>query len=174
LKSTAEILSAFERSAEIFRGALASYTEEQFAAKPDADSWSLGQMYFHLVNGTQVYHMRQISNCLAGSETGGKKLPGKIFFFIGSFPPVRVKVPPSEAYTPKQPADIAAMRDGLEIVIGKMRELSKTISVSESIGKAQHPAFGFLSALEWYQLIEMHFRHHLKQKNRLEKLILHT
>jgi hypothetical protein len=38
-------------------------------------------------------------------------------------------------------------------------------------GKTAHPAFGFLDAFEWFQLIEIHFRHHLRLKNRLDKFL---
>lgn len=30
-----------------------------------------------------------------------------------------------------------------------------------------HPRFGGLNALEWFRLIEMHYRHHLLQKQHL-------
>ncbi|RAP28452.1 hypothetical protein C2W64_04886 [Brevibacillus laterosporus] len=31
--------------------------------------------------------------------------------------------------------------------------------------KMMHPGFGALNAQEWYVLVEMHYRHHLLQKN---------
>jgi hypothetical protein len=37
--------------------------------------------------------------------------------------------------------------------------------------KTKHPGFHYLNAIEWLQFIEMHFRHHLKQKKRIDKYL---
>ncbi|PFI45332.1 hypothetical protein COI73_19775 [Bacillus cereus] len=36
----------------------------------------------------------------------------------------------------------------------------------------EHPGLGYLNAAEWFQLISMHFAHHLRQKSRLETEVL--
>ncbi|MGE6489121.1 hypothetical protein [Paenisporosarcina sp. NPDC076898] len=38
--------------------------------------------------------------------------------------------------------------------------------------KVEHGGFGWLKAREWYDLVGMHFRHHLRQKDELESYIL--
>ena len=38
-------------------------------------------------------------------------------------------------------------------------------------GKSEHPRMGFLNGFEWLQYSEMHMRHHLKQKRRIESFI---
>jgi hypothetical protein len=174
MKTTQSILSQFEKTAEFWLASLNQYTEEQFAKKLDANSWSIGQVYSHLVNGTRRYQLQQIAQCLENGQntsTGVKKLPGKIFFSLGYFPPMRVKVPPSETYTPKQPPNIESMKTGLEELIKIMRETERSLSGSSKISKTAHPAFGFLNAREWFQLIEMHFRHHLRQKKRIDRFL---
>ena len=175
MKSTRTILETFERHAELYVASLDAYSEEQFARKPDPASWSIGQMYGHLVVGTNAFHLQHIARCLEGkgSTGGSKKFPGRVIFLIGGFPPARIKVPPSERYTPKQPENIAQMRSGLLQVIGAMRDIEGKVAGSSPQFKSEHPALGFLSAREWYRLIEMHFRHHLRQKARLEGW-LHT
>jgi hypothetical protein len=35
-------------------------------------------------------------------------------------------------------------------------------------GRAGHPGFGRLSAPEWVQLADMHLRHHVRQKRRID------
>ena len=151
---------------------LDKYSEVDFARKVNVATWSLGQMYGHLVVGTRFYHLKQITQCLDedGTMDGKKKLPGTLSFLLGSFPPVRIKVPPSETYTPKQPKSIEAMKSSLESLIVAMREVEQKVASSTSRHKTHHPAFGYLSAREWFQLIEMHFRHHLRQQRRLEQL----
>ena len=167
-------LTRFESVANEWLLSLDSYSEEQFTKKPDADSWSIGQVYHHLIAGTNRFHLQHIASCLDGKGKnirGGKKFPGKFVFLIGSFPDAKIKVPPSDAYTPKQPAGIADMRFALTQLIETMRETAGKIgSASKSI-KLEHPAFGYLNASEWFSMIEMHFRHHLRQKARLDKFL---
>jgi hypothetical protein len=174
VKTTRIVLSEFDKTAGRWLNSLSGYSEEQFALKPDADSWSIGQVYNHLVAGTRRYHLQMIARCLEGrgtSITGGKKLPGKLMFLLGSFLPARIKVPASETYTPKQPASIEAVRTGLTDLIEVMRALEPGCSSASGIQKAPHPILGFLNAREWFQLIEMHFRHHLRQKERIEAFL---
>jgi len=38
-------------------------------------------------------------------------------------------------------------------------------------GKSKHPGLGFFSASEWFQFAEMHLRHHLKQKERIDRFL---
>jgi hypothetical protein len=37
--------------------------------------------------------------------------------------------------------------------------------------KAKHGGFGWLNAREWLDLVEMHSRHHLRQKEELERYL---
>jgi len=174
MKTAKSILFQFEKTAKIWLSAIDHYSEEQFIKKRDADTWSVGQIYNHLVNGTLSYTLQQVEQCLDGSKTernGSKTLPGKLTFMLQSFPPIRIKVPPSEIYTPKQPENIEVMSTGLEKLIVKMRETEKKLSGAGETRKTAHPAFGFLNAREWFQLIEMHFRHHLRQKKRLDNFL---
>ncbi len=174
MKITQSILSQFEKTAEVWLASLSQYSEEEFAKKPNADSWSIGQVYNHLIAGARLYHLQQIAQCLEGKQTErnvGKKLPGKLIFFLENFPPMRIKVPPSKTYTPKQPPNIEAMKTGLEKLIKIIRETEQKLSGASEIQKTGHPAFGFLNAREWFQLIEMHFRHHLRQKKRLDRFL---
>ncbi|MDQ0430163.1 MULTISPECIES: hypothetical protein [Caryophanaceae] len=37
--------------------------------------------------------------------------------------------------------------------------------------KVEHGGFGWLNAKEWHKLVDMHFRHHLRQKEELESYL---
>lgn len=174
MKSSPAMLRDFETTAAIWKEWLGKYGEDEFVRIPDDGGWSIGQVYYHLVHGTRQYHFRQIAQCLEGRGTviaGGKKFPGRVMFALGSFLPVRVTVPPSEAYTPKQPAGIASMKAGLEALCDGMRETAPLIRNAAPDMKAAHRVLGFLNAAEWYQLVEMHFRHHLRQKKRIDRFL---
>jgi len=169
-----EIFYHFEKTARVWLVALNEYTDEQFARKPSETQWSIGQVYYHLVMGTQNFHLRACKRCFEhrGEVTeGGKTLPGKIVFLLGSFPSAKIRVPPSPEYTPKQPESRAEMREGLLKLIETMRALAPQIDQASPVQKWKHPALGMLNAIEWYRLIEMHFRHHLRQKARLDKFL---
>lgn len=168
------ILERFESTVAIWRDALDSYSDDGFASKPSDDAWSIGQVYYHLIVGTNVFHLQHIATCLDGKGTemkGGKTLPGRIVFLIGGFPPNRVRIAPSERYTPKQPSSREEMKSGLQNLEAAMRTMAGRLESASSTMKSRHPALGFLNAMEWYSLIEMHFRHHLRQKKRLDHFL---
>ena len=174
MKTPQSILSDFEKTAEIWRSSLEHYSEEQFSRKPDGNGWSIGQVYNHLVGGTRRYQLRQIAACLDGKGTHngeGKTISGMIVFALGRFLPARIKVPPSDAYTPKQPGGIQEIRAGLHHLIEAIREAGKALEGATEIQKTRHFILGALNAREWYQLTEMHFRHHLRQKGRLDQFL---
>lgn len=171
---TQKTLKKFETVAQEWVRALDTYSDQNFLQKPDEQSWSIGQVYNHLVTGTNRFHLQQIATCMEnrGKEMkGGKKFPGKFVFFTGSFPNTRIKVPPSATYTPKQPDGREVMREGLIQLIQTMRDAAAKLPPASPTMKTEHPAFGYLNAEEWFRLIEMHFRHHLRQKKRLDHFL---
>ena len=50
-----------------------------------------------------------------------------------------------------------------------MNDAAAQIENNKSRGKTKHPGFNYFNAIEWLQFAEMHLRHHLKQKERIEK-----
>lgn len=153
---------------------LENYNDEQFLRKPNEDAWSIGQVYAHLLNAAKNLQIKNINLCAEGKGEevkGGKTIPGKLSFLLGMFPPVRIKVPASAEYTPKQPA-------GKEEVFSQFGELKTLIEnivhvveKSSASIKTKHPALGYLNAYEWFRIMEMHLKHHLRQKNRLNKFL---
>jgi len=154
----------------IWESGLGKYSDEQFAKKPSPESWSIGQIYGHLVFGALNYHIKQIEQCISNdaNQKEKKTLPVRLIFSINSFPPVRVKVPPSPTYTPIQPDSKEKLKAGIHLLQKKLQDLSGEIDNAIHFGKTKHPAFGYLGAKEWYQLIIMHFRHHRRQKKRID------
>ncbi|RJX37093.1 DinB family protein [Paenibacillus pinisoli] len=188
---TKQTLDKFKETVNSYIRELDGISLEQLLWKPAEDEWSLGQMHMHLIQSAQFMHLRNVSLCLAPngdprvSSTEKTKL-GEELYKAGSFPPNRVQVPPSPQYTPQQPESKEQLVDGLRDTVRRMTELEPAVAafnraaqetISES-GKATafqlvrntvvHPAFGGLNGLEWFQLVEMHFRHHLLQKKRLD------
>ena len=171
MTSSEKNLDRFTTIANTWISFLEIYTEEQLLRKPSDEEWSLGQVYNHLIASALFFHLKQIEMCAAGNgrvRRGGKTVKGKISYLVGSFPPIRVKVPPSPHYTPKQPADKNDLRERLHETVRSITQAKSLVDSSSPDMKTFHPAFGFLNSHEWYQLIPMHYRHHLRQKKQLD------
>lgn len=166
-------LSQFEKVWAIYNDALNMYSDEEFALKPADDEWSIGQMYQHLIGSLHLFHAKQVEACLASNENEDKSktMPGRISYFLGSMPPIKIKVPASPQYTPPQPASVQNIKEKMPVALEKVRELAQRLQTETSKGKTKHPAFGYVNAAEWFAMIDMHYRHHLRQKGRLDKFL---
>ncbi len=168
---------SFTKSLELIKQwekALSNYTSEELEKKPNEAQWSLGQVYQHLIQATNGYHLGQIKTCLNTNENASKKKNFKgimTYHILGKFPPIKIKVPPSETYTPKQPKSKEALREGLELARKNIEAIYPAIEANQNKGKTPHPGFAFLNAEEWFGLIPMHFKHHLRQKAELDKFL---
>ena len=153
--------------------ALDTYTPEQFATAPAPDAWSMGQVYQHLIGSANNMQMANVRRCIAGAEDveGGKTEAGEYVFASGALPPTQIKVPPSAEYTPAQPEDRQRLRREMLAVVEAARDLRDDVAAASPSSKMRHPGLGMLNAAEWYQLMEMHFEHHLRQKERLEQFL---
>jgi hypothetical protein len=60
------------------------------------------------------------------------------------------------------------LKAGMHLLQNKLQDLSAQIDNAVHFGKTKHPALGYLAAKEWYKLIVIHFRHHLRQKKRID------
>jgi len=173
LRSTAEALRQFEATVERYLTELENLEMEQLLQKKNEEEWSLGQMYLHLIQSANFMHLRNVDQCLAGSEpatdTAGEKTEiGRKVFEQGSFPPDRIRVPASPQYTPKQPESKEQLKEGLLGVVERMKRTEPTLGQASERNKIPHPRLGALNAKEWFLLIEMHYRHHLLQLDRLK------
>ncbi|MEK3790547.1 DinB family protein [Paenibacillus sp. FSL R7-0204] len=172
----AEALQQFEKTANHYLKELDTFSMEQLLRQPAEGEWSPGQMVQHLIQSALYMQLRNIDLCLAGNGgAAGKEAEmtpdGKAVFAGGSFPPVRVHVPPSPQYTPVQPESKEQLIQGLNTVIERMRETLPKLAQAPEHSTVPHPRFGPLNATEWYLLIEMHYRHHLLQLDRLKNAI---
>jgi DinB superfamily len=162
----------FEKYFTIWEAELAKYTDAQLQANKGVDTWTIGQVYQHLIQATLDFHLGQVSVCCSNKTNTEQRLNIKgilAFKLLGFFPPIRIKVPASESYTPKQPTSKREIEEGMLAVKTAMQDCISLFAQNKG-GKTQHPAFGFLSAENWYQLVGMHWKHHLRQKNRLDQI----
>ncbi|MGG4492805.1 DinB family protein [Brevibacillus reuszeri] len=171
--NTVEMLSQFEEVAEQYVKALEGYSAEQFTKKPAADEWSLGQLYNHLIQSAVHMQIRAIEQCASGNGVvgEGKTENGEKIIEAGKFPPIAIKVPDSPEYTPANAESTEEVKHNLLQLINQVRELEPTLATISPDQRMPHPALGYLNAAEWYQLIFMHFVHHLRQKEKLDAFV---
>lgn len=172
-----EILAQFQATVGIWKAALDTYSDTQLRTQPAPDEWSIGQVYIHILRSALFFHSKQVEACLQTSDNSNEPThPQAVLMFEqGSMPPDRISVPASPQYTPPQPeskAQILTLFGEVEAMMKRLsEEIDAVVSAGKPLGKTPHPRFQFFSAMEWFQLIEMHYRHHLHQKGRIDEFL---
>ena len=91
-----EINQSLQNVVNQYINSLDKYSEEKFSEKKDDQTWSLGQMYEHLVVTSNYFFLANVARCLEkrkGQEGGEKNKFGENAFKYGGFPPVKIKIP---------------------------------------------------------------------------------
>ncbi|PGZ08535.1 hypothetical protein COE30_12435 [Bacillus cereus] len=162
-------MKKFEELATYYIKEVEKYSIKQFRMKPSSEEWSLGQMYNHLIASTYM-QLDAIAKCRTEvpSVTNKKTDMGEKVYKLGAFPDIQIKVPNHPGYTPENPANKEDVQKQFLELITIVKNTEATITSIPSDCKVEHPGLGYLNAAEWFQLISMHFAHHLRQKDRLE------
>jgi len=164
------IIDDFNRTIDTWINDLERYTTYQLHLRSGAKGWSLGQVYMHLIEETK-YYIEQMESCLKYNEHAHEQMDerGKVMFANNSFPDRRIKGDPFISEKVPQPESRAQLQKDMLQLKQEINEIGNKVISSDTVGKAVHPGHGYFSAREWLQYAEMHMRHHLKQKSRLEE-----
>ncbi|SIO13503.1 hypothetical protein [Algoriphagus halophilus] len=165
-------ITKFNETIDIWIDELSRFNIWQLKIKPDERSWSLGQLYNHLIEETNWYN-DQIEVTLGNEENICKTTSNaaKILFKRGSFENKRFQGDPFISENVKQPITVSKLKSELEQLKKKTNDIWIIIMNTSKLGKSEHPGLGFLNCYEWIQYSEMHMRHHLKQKIRIEEFL---
>ena len=150
---------------------LERYTFIQLCAKPSSTSWSLGQMYRHLIDDANFY-VEQIKMCIENNNHATEEATthGKTMLHNNDFPNEVIEGSPNNAFIPQPEGKEQLMNDLLNLKF-EMNAMAVLILESPFNGKTKHPGLGYFSAKEWLQFADMHFRHHLRQKKRIDAFL---
>ena len=153
---------------------LDNYSFEKLLVQPSPGSWSLGQLYVHLIDANN-YFIKQIKVCLTTNENsaGEAKQEARSMFNNNGFPDELLPGPPSNART-TQPINKEYIINGLTQIREEIGRIGVLITYSKSTGKSKHFALGFFTPMEWLRFAEMHMRHHLRQKKRIDEFLRKT
>ncbi|WP_054025057.1 DinB family protein [Bacillus sp. FJAT-28004] len=158
---------------ESYKSDLQCYSLDQLRYVSEKGVWSLGQMYDHL-KLTALDYLDKVVKCASSNEEQpqGKTAAGDQLFNIGAFPPIKIKLPDGPENNPSNSESKEDLLGGLDLVLKRMSECEEKVNTINKNYKVRHDGFGFLSAREWFDLVGMHFRHHLHQKVELEQKLV--
>ena len=144
------------------------YSLAMLLQKPADKSWSLGQVYMHIIDDTH-YFAEQIRLALKTNDNADKPMheDAIMIFKNDGFPDI--KIVNTTAGQPLQPFNIAALKDGLNTIKQEIAALCADHNLDSAQGKTRHPGLLYFSALDWLRFAEMHMRHHLRQKKRIDE-----
>lgn len=162
-----DALADFNATLQQWIGYLDDYTLETLCRTPAPGEWSVGQVYTHLIADTGFF-AEQMRRCLTGdcADSGDMQPMAQRMFAAGSFPDIRIEGPSTGVLIP-QPASIVEVREQLAAIGASVNALD----FRRPSGKTEHPGFAFFSALDWLRFAEMHMRHHVRQKKRIDAVI---
>ncbi|KMJ59576.1 hypothetical protein AB685_01475 [Bacillus sp. LL01] len=155
---------------ETYKIFIKKYSMEQLRHIPEQGVWSIGQLYDHLIVVAHEY-LDSVEYCATSGreQEEGKTEFGENLFNIGRFPPIKIKLP-DELDTPpdnsKSKEDILLQLDQL---MKRLKEWEMKVDDINPNYKAEHGGFGWLNAKEWFALVGMHYRHHLRQMYELDQ-----
>jgi hypothetical protein len=158
-----------EKLLTTYRNDLYKYSLEQLRYISGEGVWSIGQMYDHLMVVAHEYLDSMESCASIKEETQLGKTPfGEQLFRNGGFPPIKIRLPDELNSPPNNEDSLEELISRMEQLIERLSELKTKVEFINPNKKVEHGGFGWLNAKEWYELVDMHFRHHLRQKNELE------
>jgi hypothetical protein len=155
---------------ETYKNDLQNYSQDQLRYISEDGVWSICQMYDHLILVALEYlDNAEACEIAEGEQSDGKTEFGERLFQAGGFPPIKIKLPPELNAPPNNSNSKEELMCRLDQVMQRMRQLKPQLDAVNPNYKVRHGGFGWLNAREWYDLIDMHFRHHMRQKQELEQ-----
>ncbi len=161
----------FDATIDAWIQSISNYEFELLCIQPSPDAWSLGQVSMHLLNET-AWYLEQVVLAATADDHGDREMTeeGKKMFLNNCFPDERL-TRPGDSTTMPFPESKEKLFAGLSELKDRIRITEKLVMQSTGKGKTKHPGLGYFSATEWLQFAEMHFRHHFKQKKRIEDFL---
>ncbi|SEW24831.1 DinB family protein [Chitinophaga arvensicola] len=167
--NTPDTLRQFNDTIDKWITHLDDYTLTMLCQQPHPGTWSLGQVYEHIIADTW-YFIGEIKTALQSGNINREQQmhpDANTIFAQQRFPDARLPNPANDPDSP-QPASKDQLKQQLLLIKEEINHLGSTADFTHAHGKTRHPGLGFFNAGEWLQFAEMHMRHHLRQKKRID------
>ena len=177
--NTKKIISRFNRKANEWLVDLKMMEEEAIQIKPTEKSWSISEVYDHVMRVGRSYQIpnfkKSVTECAKRKKRKNKY--GIAIFNLGFRKSVHMKMeefpkPLVEAFTPVKRDKNYLISDFLTF-IKEVNDLQEILEKSTKENKHYHPMFGDINTKEWFSLIELHIWQHDKQREKI-KIYLET
>lgn len=156
-----------------FRSELSNFSLEQLRYISAVGVWSIGQMYDHLiVVANEYFDNMETCSTLNKEQPLGKTQFGQELYRNRGFPPIKIRLPDELNSPPNNSNTMEDLNIRMDQLIERFSQLKSKVEYINPCYKVEHGGFGWLNAREWCDLVGMHFRHHLRQKDELKKLIM--
>jgi len=161
----------FNRTVDIWITQLEHYSFAEICTKPSLKSWSLGQVIMHLITETNFY-LQQINISISSNENSQEEatINAKMLFSKNALPDQIIEGPASNLLVSQAESKTQLLRSLIDLK-DAFNEVNLMILKNAFHGKTKHPGLGHFNANEWLQFAEMHLRHHLKQKERIDHFL---
>ncbi|RHW42848.1 DinB family protein [Neobacillus notoginsengisoli] len=156
-----------------YKDELQKYSLEHLRYISEEGVWSIGQMYDHLIVVAHEY-LENMETCATLNEVQpfGKTEFGERLFKNGGFPPIKIRLPDELNAPPNNSDSREKLINRMDLVILRLGQWESEVDNINPNYKVEHGGFGWLNAREWYDLVGMHFRHHVRQKDELEQRLV--
>lgn len=165
---TVTLIDDFNSTIDFWIYELEKYSFDQLCEKPKDDGWSIGQVYVHLISASK-YHVSEMKAALTSNENSGGEMTaeGKEIFARNGFPDIRISNSIGNANT-GMPESSKQINQELLAIKEDVNDLWRRYDFAQNKGKVKHPGLSYFSAAEWLKFTEMHMRHHMRQKKRID------
>ena len=159
---TNKILHRFNKKANEWLVDLRIMDEELIQIKPTESSWSISEVYDHVMRVARSYQIPNLKKSITeyAKRKKSKNKYGIAIFNLGIRKDVHIKMeefpkPLVEAFTPVKRDKNDLINDFLSF-IQEVNDLQDILEKSRKKNQHYHPMFGDISTKEWFSLIELH------------------
>lgn len=151
---------------------LSSISEEDFQKTPKLDEWSYSEVYQHLIaaNGLTLTGLEKCINGTARLIENPTDWRVRLILYLGQLPPGDLKVPAILESTIKK-IDKAEAEKGMKHLLELVDGIMPRIHLAPINHGLKHPRMGYLNAFQWIRFMQIHTNHHIKQLNRINKML---
>lgn len=162
-----DALEQFNQTIDTWISILNEYPFEMLIKQPIPNSWTLGQVFVHIIEDTS-YHVQQMRTATLTEADGEKDMhdDAKWMFQHNMFPEIQIEGASTVDNVP-QPISKETLLRQLTSIRNEVNDLYRAVDFQTLKGKSEHPGLWYFSALDWLRFTEMHMRHHFRQKMRI-------
>lgn len=174
INSVLKYKKRFNQRAANWLEMLQDYSEEDLQKKPAKDSWSLALLFDHIIKVAYSYQLLNANSTYKGVEKKGtKNFFGLAVISLNILPKMKIKMEsfPLELvqkFTPEVKNKAMLLKDFSKFIKEVNNTFDKLSDYNPKV-KQKHPMFGYLNVLEWLSLLEIHMKHHEKQREKIVK-----